>query len=343
MYVNLIWIAMKNSFLHLVLCSVMFQDLSFSFSILTVWALLRAASSLAHWPDLGVFPLKRVTIFHFSWVFWSLASISFHAVYLTSLPRSEDFNLPLVFLVRAALGDFSSHCFPRRQACLGFRCRIDFPVGSAPLGPSVPASIKYAARVFLSWLLICAGLCFAPVLICSAWTCSSVPRSVPLGPLFLPPPEICFAAWSLQQKPPAVLASSCLFHSATGDFSFLAWFSVDGQSSAVLVSCALGSRAELILPPKSAGAVFSAAWFHARSAKRTPVLGSKAHAAGQVPVFVLCLCRHPESGLPLRFCCSQFCEDARRWKPVLFLSRWIQGSSFSSSYNAFMMDSWARP
>jgi hypothetical protein len=146
-------------------------------------------------------------------------------VYLTSLPRSEDFNLPLVFLVRAALGDFSSHCFPRRQACLGFRCRIDFPVGSAPLGPSVPASIKYAARVFLSWLLICAGLCFAPVLICSAWTCSSVPRSVPLGPLFLPPPEICFAAWSLQQKPPAVLASSCLFHSATGDFSFLAIFS----------------------------------------------------------------------------------------------------------------------
>jgi hypothetical protein len=77
--------------------------------------------------------------FSFLLVFWSLASISFHAVYLTSLPRSEDFNLPLVFLVRAALGDFSSHCFPRRQACLGFRCRIDFPVGSAPLGPSVPA------------------------------------------------------------------------------------------------------------------------------------------------------------------------------------------------------------
>jgi hypothetical protein len=63
---------------------------------------------------------------------------------------------------------------------------------------------------------------------------------------------------------------------------------------------------------------------------------------GQVPVFVLCLCRHPESGLPLRFCCSQFCEDARRWKSVLFLSRWIQGSSFPSSHNAFTMDSWAR-
>jgi hypothetical protein len=47
--------------------------------------------------------------------------------------------------------------------------------------------IKSAARVSPFWRLICAGLCFAPVLICSAWTCSSTPCSVPLGPLFLLP------------------------------------------------------------------------------------------------------------------------------------------------------------
>jgi hypothetical protein len=115
------------------------------------------------------------------------ASISFRAVYRASLPRGEDLDLPLVFLVCATLGNFSSHCFSRRQARLGFCCRVDFPVGSAPLGPSVPAPIKSAARVSPFWRLICAGLCFAPVLICSAWTCSSTPCSVPLGPLFLLP------------------------------------------------------------------------------------------------------------------------------------------------------------
>jgi hypothetical protein len=67
------------------------------------------------------------------------------------------------------------------------------------------------------------------------------------------------AAWSPQQKPPTDLASSCLFHSTAGDFSFVARFSFDGQSSAIFVSCALSSCDELILPPESAGAIFSTA------------------------------------------------------------------------------------
>jgi hypothetical protein len=71
------------------------------------------------------------------------------------------FDLPLVFFVRAALWVIISRCFSGRQACLGFRCRIDFPVGSAPLG--LPAPRKSAGRVFISWLLICAGLGFAQV------------------------------------------------------------------------------------------------------------------------------------------------------------------------------------